>query len=110
MSVGTPEYQQGINMKTITMILDNGKVSALDIPDGVMLRVMITDTPMSSVRLANGKMAAVTELLPDTERLNSLSPNARTADGTPHRPDLVYADEWQGWADFLGWVPMVDGQ
>ena len=92
-------------MKTITIILDKGEVSALDIPDGMTLRVIITDTLRSSVKLANGKRATITELLPDTEVLNSLSPNARTADGIPHRPDLVYADEWQGWAEFLGWVP-----
>lgn len=97
-------------MKVITLILDDGQVSALDIPDGVKLRVIITDTPTSSVKLSNGKMADVTELIPDTERLNNLSPNAITADGIPHRPDLVYADEWLGWADFLGWVPIADGQ
>ena len=94
-------------MKTITIILDKGEVSALDIPDGVMLRMIITGAPESHVKLANGESATVVELLPDTEALNSLSPNARTADGIPHRPDLVNADKWQGWADFLGWVPIA---
>ena len=94
-------------MKTITVIICKGEMSVMDLPDGMKVRVVNLDDTTSMVTLTNGASATVTELLPDTEVLNSLSPNARTADGIPRRPDLVYANEWQGWADFLGWVPAV---
>ena len=29
--------------------------------------------------------------------------SGRKLDDVPARPDLVYADEWKGWADWLGW-------
>lgn len=97
-------------MKTVTLVIHDGEMSVMDLPDGMKVRVVNLDDTTAIVTLANGESATVTELLPDMEVLNSLSPNARTADGIPCRPDLVYADEWQGWADFLGWVPVADGQ
>ena len=96
-------------MKTVTLVIHDGEMSVMDLPDGMKVRVVNLDDTTAMMTLANGESATVTELLPYTEVLNSLSPNARTADGIPLRPDLVYADEWQGWADFLGWVPEDDG-
>ena len=94
-------------MKTVTLVIHDGEMSVMDLPDGMKVRVVNMDDTTAVVTLTNGASATVTELLPATEVLNSLSPNARTADGIPHRPDLVYADEWQGWADFFGWVPVA---
>ena len=95
-------------MKTITIVVANGEASALDIPDGCRLRVVNTDDHSAPVKLGNGEVATVTELLPDSEQLKALHANSKVADGIPARPDIVYADEWQSWADFFGWVPATD--
>ena len=94
-----------MKMKTVTLVILDGEMSVMDLPDGMKVRVVNVDDTKAMVSLTNGLSATVTELLPDTEALNNLSPNARTVDGISHRPDLVYADEWQGWADFFGWGP-----
>jgi len=96
--------------KVVTLVIDKGEMSVMDLPEGLKIHVVNLDDTRAMVTLTNGMSATVTELLPDTEVLNSLSPNARTVDGIPHRPDLVYADEWQGWANFFGWVPIDESE
>ena len=34
--------------------------------------------------------------------------SGRKPDDIPARPDLVYASEWRGWVDWLGWDVKVD--
>lgn len=95
-------------MKTITVVVSDGQVSAMDTPENVHIRIVNYDDSAAPVKLKNGLSATVTDLPSDAEQMKDLYPNGRTRDGLPHRPDLVYADEWQGWADFLGVVPEVE--
>ena len=96
-------------MKTITVVADGGTISALDVPDYVQVRVINTEDTSAPVKLVNGRMATVTLEPPDSETLKNLHVNSRMpADGIPARPDIVYADEWKGWAHFFGWVPEAE--
>lgn len=95
-------------MKKITIIVGAGQISALDMPEDITVQVINTDDTSSMVKLANGEYATITNLLPDTEMLSSLYVNSKTPDGIPARPDIVYADQWMGWADFFGWVPEAE--
>ena len=96
-------------MKTITVLLSDQAFAAMDVPEGVTVRVVNADDASATTILANGEVATVTEFQPDSEMLKDLPINAKgPADGVPARPDVVYADQWKGWAAFLGWVPRED--
>jgi hypothetical protein len=96
-------------MKTITVVANSGIISALDVPDDVQVRVINTGDTSAPVKLANGHMATITVEPPDSVRFKSLHVNSRgPADGIPARPDIVFADEWKGWAHFFGWVPEAE--